>query len=70
MMMNRTLQYVTGLAVASVFLAGSLPVRADGITSEQAQQILDELKAIRKNLEQRPIAPSCCRTGAGAGAAQ
>ena len=70
MMMNRTLQYVTGLAVASVFLAGSLPVRADGITSEQAQQILDELKAIRKNLEQRPIAPSRRRTGAGAGAAQ
>ena len=58
MIMSRTWRCVTGLAAASMLLAGALPVRADGITSEQAQQILDELKAIRKNLEERPIAPA------------
>jgi protein-disulfide isomerase len=46
------------LAAVTVLLTGAMPVRADGITSEQAQQILDELRAIRKNLEQRPIAPA------------
>jgi protein-disulfide isomerase len=58
MSMNRTWRYVIGLAAAAALLGSTLPVRADGITSEQAQQILDELKAIRKNLEQRPIAPA------------
>ena len=51
------------LAAAVGFLAVGLPApaHADGITSEQAQQILDELKAIRKAVE---------TNGAGAGQAQ
>jgi protein-disulfide isomerase len=55
--MNRTWRYLAVFGAAAALGAGALPARADGITSEQAQQILDELKAIRKNLEQRPIAP-------------
>ena len=55
---SSTWRYVIGLATVTVLLTGALPVRADGITSEQAQQILDELRAIRKNLGPRPIAPA------------
>src|SRR5205085_1085250 len=43
---------------AATFVGGVPLARADGITSEQAQQILDELKAIRKTLETRPLAPA------------
>lgn len=57
-MINCTWRYLAVVGAAAALCAGSLPARADGITSEQAQQILDELKAIRKNLEQRPIAPT------------
>jgi protein-disulfide isomerase len=57
MTMNKTLRYVAGLAAAAALLAGALPVMAQGMTSEQAAQILEELKAIRKNLEARPVAP-------------
>jgi protein-disulfide isomerase len=55
--MNKTLRYVVGLAAAAALIAGALPAQAQGITSDQATQILEELKAIRKNLEARPIAP-------------
>jgi protein-disulfide isomerase len=58
MIMNRTWRYAIGLAAAAALFGGAFPVLAEGITSEQAQQILDELKAIRKNLEQRPVAPA------------
>jgi len=57
-MMNRTWRYLALLGVAAALFAGALPARAEGMTSEQAQQILDELKAIRKSLEQRPVAPA------------
>ena len=56
-MMTKTLRYVAGVAAAAALLAGALPVQAQGMTSEQAAQILEELKAIRKNLETRPVAP-------------
>ncbi len=56
-MMIKTLRYVAGVAAAVALLAGALPVQAQGMTSEQATQILEELKAIRKNLETRPVAP-------------
>src|SRR5947207_14140709 len=49
---------LTALALAATFVGGVTVARADGITSEQAQQILDELKAIRKTLEARPVAPA------------
>src|SRR5260370_42556132 len=55
--MNKTLRYVIGLAAVAALLAGAATVQAQGMTSEQAAQILEELKAIRKNLETRPIAP-------------
>jgi protein-disulfide isomerase len=58
MIMISTWRHVIGLAAAAALLGGALQVRAEGITSEQAQQILDELKAIRKTLEQRPVAPA------------
>ncbi len=57
-MKNGFLRYLAAFAAATILLGGATLVRAQGITSEQAQQILDELKAIRKTLEQRPIAPS------------
>src|SRR5438876_8921184 len=57
-MMNRTWRSLGVLGVAAALCAGAAPAHADGITSEQAQQILDELKAIRKTLEQRPVAPA------------
>src|SRR5207237_5791021 len=54
----RLFRSLTALAVAATLLAGATLARAEGMTSEQAQQILDELKAIRKTLEQRPAAPA------------
>ena len=59
-MLIRSWRTVAALALTAVVLAGAMPAHADGITSEQAQQILDELKAIRKAVEQ----------GGGQGAAQ
>jgi len=56
--MNRTWRHLAVLGASAALLVGALPARAEGITSEQAQQILDELRAIRKNLEQRPVAPA------------
>src|SRR5438034_11389670 len=55
--MNRTWRYVVGLAAGAALPAGTVTAQAQGITSEQAAQILEELKAIRKNLETRPLAP-------------
>ena len=43
---------IAALALAATVMAGAMPAHAEGISSEQAQQILDELKAIRKALEQ------------------
>jgi protein-disulfide isomerase len=54
----RLFRSLTALAVAATLLGGVTLARAEGITSEQAQQILDELKAIRKTLETRPAAPA------------
>ncbi|HEY2863800.1 MAG TPA: thioredoxin domain-containing protein [Casimicrobiaceae bacterium] len=51
-MITRNWRTIAALALSAVVLAAAMPARADGITSEQAQQILDELKAIRKALEQ------------------
>jgi protein-disulfide isomerase len=55
--MTKTMRYLAGCAAAVALFAGSLPSHAQGITSEQANQILEELRAIRKNLEARPVAP-------------
>src|SRR5437870_12430813 len=57
-MKNGFLKYAAVFAAATSLLAGATVVGAQGMTSEQAQQILDELKAIRKTLEQRPVAPA------------
>lgn len=54
----RLLRTLTALAVAATLLGGVSMARAQGITQDQAQQILDELKAIRKTLETRPAAPA------------
>ena len=54
----RLFRSLTALAVAATLLGGVTLARAEGITSEQAQQILDELKAIRKTVETRPAAPA------------
>ena len=54
----RLLSSLTALAVAATLLGGVTLAHAEGITSEQAQQILDELKAIRKTLETRPAVPA------------
>jgi protein-disulfide isomerase len=51
-MITKAWRTIAALALTTVFLAAAMPAQADGITSEQAQQILDELKAIRKALEQ------------------
>jgi protein-disulfide isomerase len=55
--MTKTWRILTALAAAAL-CASALPAQAQGITSEQATQILEELRAIRKNLETRPIAPT------------
>jgi protein-disulfide isomerase len=54
----RLFRSLTALAVAATLLGGVTLAHAEGITSEQAQQILDELKAIRKTLETRPAVPA------------
>ena len=54
----RLFRSLTAVAVAATLLGGVTLARAEGITSEQAQQILDELKAIRKTLETRPVPPA------------
>jgi len=51
-MLIRSWRTIAAFALTAVVLAGAMPAHADGITSEQAQQILDELKAIRKAVEQ------------------
>ncbi len=51
-MMTINWRTVAALTLAAAVMAGAMPARAEGISSEQAQQILDELKAIRKALEQ------------------
>lgn len=52
----RLFRSLTALAMAATLLGGVTLARADGITSDQAQQILDELKAIHKSLDARPVA--------------
>ncbi|MDQ6916655.1 MAG: DsbA family protein [Pseudomonadota bacterium] len=54
----RLFRSLAAVVIAATFLGGVTLARADGITSEQAQQILDELKAIRKSLDARPVAPA------------
>jgi len=59
--MSKFVRFTAAAAAVAVTLCGGVTLaQAEGITSEQAQQILDELKAIRKNLEARPVqaAPS------------
>ena len=51
-MMIKSCRGIAALALAAAVVAGTMPAHAEGITSEQAQQILDELKAIRKAVEQ------------------
>lgn len=48
---SKSWRAAAALAIAVGFFAGAMPAHADGITSDQAQQILDELKAIRKAVE-------------------
>jgi len=55
--MTKTWRILTALAAAAL-CASALPAQAQGITSEQATQILEELRAIRKNLETRPVGPA------------
>jgi protein-disulfide isomerase len=54
----RLFRSLAALAVAATLLGGISLARADGITSEQAQQILDELRAIHKSIDARPAAPA------------
>jgi len=56
-MMIKTVLYGVGLGAVAALLGGGGTAHAQGRTSEQAAQILEELKAIRKNLETRPLAP-------------
>jgi protein-disulfide isomerase len=62
-MMNKTWRRVIGLAAVVALFFCARPAAADSITSEQAQQIIDELKAIRKDLEQRPLVPTAPAPG-------
>jgi len=55
MMMSKIVRFAAAVAVVSSLCAGWTLAHAEGITSDQAQQILDELRAIRKNLEARPV---------------
>ena len=50
-MLIKSWRGIAALAFAAAVVAGTMPAHAEGITSEQAQQILDELKAIRKAVE-------------------
>ncbi len=52
----RFLRFLTAAAIAAGLVGGATLAHADGMTSEQAQQILDELKAIHKSLDARPVA--------------
>ena len=54
----RFFRSLSALAVGAALLGGVTMAQADGMTSEQAQQILDELKAIHKSLDARPVAPA------------
>jgi protein-disulfide isomerase len=54
----RLFRTLAAAAIGAALLGGASLARADGITSEQAQQILDELKAIHKSLDARPAAPA------------
>src|SRR5947208_9806498 len=56
-MINRTLRSVLMMAGVAM-LAGASAAHADGITSEQAQQILDELRQIKQTLQRQPVAPA------------
>jgi protein-disulfide isomerase len=55
MMTSKLVRFTAAIAVVATLCGGVTLAQAEGITSDQAQQILDELKAIRKNLEARPI---------------
>ena len=47
----RFLRAALAVGAVGMLMAGSSIARADGITNEQAQDILNELKAIRQVLE-------------------
>lgn len=51
MIATKTLRAALAVAALGTLLVGSSLARADGITSEQGQAILDELKLIRQTLE-------------------
>jgi len=51
MIATRPVRFALAVAAVGTLLAGSPFARADGITSEQGQAILDELKLIRQTLE-------------------
>lgn len=57
--MKMTFQLRTVLAIVSAIalFAGAQTVRAQGMTSEQATEMLNELKQIRQLLERQPAAP-------------
>ncbi len=55
-METRHLRSIIGFSAALALLAVAPFVRAQGITSEQAQEILNELKQIRQVLERQPAA--------------
>lgn len=63
-MKTRLFRSLAAVFLAATFVGGATLARADGITSEQAQQILDELKAIRKSLDARPVAPAAPQAAA------
>jgi len=45
------LRWLVTLTMSAALLAGTSLARADGMTTEQAQEMLNELKAIRKAVE-------------------
>src|ERR1700712_756360 len=57
MITSKIVRTLAAVAAVAAMCGGSTlaQAQAQGITSDQAQQILDELKAIRKNLEARPV---------------
>ncbi|NDP41521.1 MAG: thioredoxin domain-containing protein [Aromatoleum sp.] len=57
MMMSRYLGGVMAVVSAVALLAGAPIARAQGMTSEQAAEMLDELKQIRQLLERQPAGP-------------
>ena len=55
--MNRlTVRTLLAFIAAMVLVAGASLARAEGMTAEQAQEMLDELKQIRQLLERQPAA--------------